>query len=82
MTNNVRNYTHADFLSEVGKTTPVIVRFSTVISSKGEAQTVRDPRGFAVKFYTNEGNYDLVGNNLPVSIAAGIEPGFELSQAV
>jgi len=42
------------------------VRFSTVVGSKGSADTVRDPRGFSIKFYTGEGNYDLVGNNLPV----------------
>jgi len=49
-----------------GKTTPVFVRFSTVIHSKGSPETLRDPRGFATKFYTDEGNWDLVGNNLPV----------------
>ena len=49
-----------------GKPTPVFVRFSTVIHSKGSPETVRDPRGFATKFYTDEGNWDLVGNNLPV----------------
>lgn len=59
-------YTSADFLSEDKKKTPVFVRFSTVIGSKGSADTVRDPRGFAVKFYTDEGNYDIVGNDLPV----------------
>jgi catalase len=46
--------------------TPVFVRFSTVAGSRGSADTVRDVRGFAVKFYTREGNYDLVGNNIPV----------------
>ncbi len=51
---------------EKGTTTPVFVRFSTVIHSKGSPETLRDPRGFATKFYTNEGNWDLVGNNLPV----------------
>jgi len=66
VTNDVSDLTKADFLSEVGKKTDVIVRFSTVIPSKGQAETVRDPRGFAVKFYTNRGVYDLVGNNLPV----------------
>ncbi|CAD7703126.1 unnamed protein product [Ostreobium quekettii] len=66
VTNDVSNLTFADFLSEPGKRTDVIVRFSTVIPSKGQAETVRDPRGFAVKFYTDQGNYDLVGNNLPV----------------
>ena len=59
-------YTFADFLQGANHTTKVFVRFSTVIGSKGSADTVRDPRGFAVKFYTNQGIYDLVGNNLPV----------------
>lgn len=58
--------TKAHFLCERGRITPVFVRFSTVIGSKGSADTVRDPRGFAVKFYTEEGNYDLVGNDIPV----------------
>lgn len=58
--------TRASFLSEKGKKTPVFVRFSTVAGSKGSADTVRDIRGFATKFYTEEGNYDLVGNNAPV----------------
>jgi catalase len=59
-------YTRADFLQEAGARTPVFVRFSTVAGSRGSADTVRDVRGFAVKFYTREGNYDLVGNNIPV----------------
>jgi catalase len=58
--------TRADFLSAGGKKTPVFVRFSTVAGSRGSADTARDVRGFAVKFYTGEGNYDLVGNNMPV----------------
>jgi len=58
--------TRADFLSEAGRRTPVFVRFSTVAGSRGSADTVRDVRGFATKFYTREGNYDLVGNNMPV----------------
>ncbi|CAD7697671.1 unnamed protein product [Ostreobium quekettii] len=66
VTKDVSNFTFADFLSEPGKKTDVIVRFSTGVPSRGGAETVRDPRGFAVKFYTNEGNYDLVGNNMPV----------------
>ncbi|WP_338705172.1 catalase KatA [Priestia aryabhattai] len=66
VTNNVSAYTKAAFLSEVGKRTPLFVRFSTVAGENGSADTVRDPRGFAVKFYTEEGNYDLVGNNTPV----------------
>ncbi|RHW36753.1 catalase [Lysinibacillus yapensis] len=58
--------TKAKFLSEKGKQTPVFVRFSTVAGSRGSSDTVRDVRGFATKFYTEEGNYDLVGNNIPV----------------
>jgi catalase len=58
--------TKAAFLGAVGKRTPVFLRFSTVAGELGSADTVRDPRGFAVKFYTEEGNYDLVGNNTPV----------------
>ncbi len=58
--------TMADFLSQAGKTTPLVVRFSTVTHQQGSPETYRDPRGFAVKFYTEQGNYDLVGNNLPV----------------
>ncbi|HZH02466.1 MAG TPA: catalase, partial [Myxococcaceae bacterium] len=53
-------------LSEVGKRTPVFVRFSTVAGERGSADTVRDVRGFAVKMYTEDGNWDLVGNNIPV----------------
>lgn len=66
VTNDVASYTKAAFLSEVGKRTPLFARFSTVAGENGSADTVRDPRGFAVKFYTEEGNYDLVGNNTPV----------------
>lgn len=66
VTHDVSSYTKADFLSEVGKRTPLFIRFSTVAGELGSADTVRDPRGFAVKFYTEEGNYDLVGNNTPV----------------
>ncbi|MDD1514605.1 catalase KatA [Priestia megaterium] len=66
VTNDVSAYTKAAFLSEVGKRTPLFARFSTVAGENGSADTVRDPRGFAVKFYTEEGNYDLVGNNTPV----------------
>ncbi|HEV6966746.1 catalase [Roseateles sp.] len=55
-----------DLFSEAGKRTPVFVRFSTVAGERGSADTVRDTRGFAVKFYTEEGNWDLVGNNIPV----------------
>lgn len=66
VTNDVTNYSKAAFLSEVGKKTPLFIRFSTVAGELGSADTVRDPRGFAVKFYTEEGNYDIVGNNTPV----------------
>ncbi|MCZ7357616.1 MAG: catalase [Candidatus Methanoperedens sp.] len=66
VTADVTRYTKAKFLSEVGKRTEVFVRFSTVGGEKGSADAERDPRGFAVKFYTEEGNYDLVGNNTPV----------------
>ncbi|WP_018661756.1 catalase KatA [Heyndrickxia acidiproducens] len=66
VTNDVTVYTKAAFLSQVGKRTPLFIRFSTVAGELGSADTVRDPRGFAVKFYTEEGNYDLVGNNTPV----------------
>ncbi|WP_170848299.1 catalase [Lentibacillus halodurans] len=62
----ISQYTKADFLSEAGKQTPMFIRFSTVAGELGSADTVRDPRGFAVKFYTQEGNYDLVGNNTPI----------------
>lgn len=64
--NNMRAYTRAAFLQEEGLETPVFVRFSTVIHPAGSPETARDPRGFAVKFYTEEGNYDIVGNHLPV----------------
>jgi catalase len=63
---DVTAYTRAKFLSRVGNRTEVFVRFSTVGGEKGSADAERDPRGFAVKFYTEEGNYDMVGNNTPV----------------
>jgi catalase len=66
VTKDVTRYTKAKFLSKVGKRTEVFARFSTVGGEKGSADAERDPRGFAVKFYTEEGNYDLVGNNTPV----------------
>ena len=66
VTEDVRQWTSAGFLSKVGKRTPVFARFSTVAGELGSADTVRDPRGFALKFYTEQGNYDLVGNNTPV----------------
>ena len=66
VTHDLTEYTRAKFLSQVGKRTEVFVRFSTVGGEKGSADAARDPRGFAVKFYTEEGNYDFVGNNTPV----------------
>ncbi|SFN38066.1 catalase [Nitrosospira briensis] len=86
-------YTRASLFAEGGKRTPVFVRFSTVFGERGSADTVRDARGFAVKFYTDEGNWDLVGNNIPVFFiqdamkfpdlvhAAKPEPHFAMPQA-
>ena len=66
VTADVTQYTRARFLSKIGKKTEVFVRFSTVGGEKGSADAARDPRGFAIKFYTEEGNYDMTGNNTPV----------------
>src|ERR1700704_2955133 len=66
VTEDVTDYCMADFLSAPGKKTPVFLRFSTVAGELGSPDTVRDPRGFAIKLYTEEGNYDLVGNNTPI----------------
>ncbi|MCE3294591.1 MAG: Catalase [Crocinitomicaceae bacterium] len=66
LTKSLSEYTRAAFLQEPGTRTPVFVRFSTVAGSRGSTDLARDARGFAVKFYTEEGNYDLVGNNIPV----------------
>lgn len=66
VTEDVTGWTKAAFLSQKGKRTPVLARFSTVAGEQGYPDTVRDPRGFALKFYTEEGNYDLVGNNTPI----------------
>ena len=65
-TKALTDFTRASVFSEVGKQTPVFVRFSTVVGERGSTDTARDVRGFAVKFYTDEGNWDLVGNNIPV----------------
>jgi catalase len=85
--------TRASLFAEPGKRTPVFVRFSTVIGERGSSDTPRDVRGFAVKFYTEEGNWDLVGNNIPVFFiqdamkfpdlihAAKPEPHFAMPQA-
>ena len=66
VTNDLSKYTCAKFLSNVGKKTEMLARFSTVGGEKGSSDSARDPRGFALKFYTEDGNYDLVGNNTPV----------------
>lgn len=66
VTDDVTKYTKAKFLSRVGKQTELFIRFSTVGGEKGSADAERDPRGFAIKLYTEEGNYDMVGNNTPV----------------
>jgi catalase len=66
VTNDVTKYTKAKFLNQVGKKTPLFLRFSTVAGERGANDCDRDPRGFAIKFYTEDGNYDMVGNNTPV----------------
>ena len=66
VTHDITKYTRAKVFSEVGKQTRMFARFSTVGGEKGSADTERDPRGFALKFYTEDGNWDLVGNNTPV----------------
>lgn len=62
----IGQYTKAKFLNDTSRKTPIFVRFSTVAGSRGSTDLARDVRGFAVKFYTEEGNYDLVGNNIPI----------------
>ena len=90
---SMAHVTRASLFAEAGKRTPVFVRFSTVLGERGSADTPRDVRGFAVKFYTDEGNWDLVGNNIPVFFiqdamkfpdlvhAAKPEPHFGMPQA-
>ena len=63
---DLSSITKASLFARAGKETPVFVRFSTVMGYRGSPEAARDPRGFAVKFYTDQGNWDLVGNNLPV----------------
>jgi catalase len=65
-THDISKYTSAKLFDSIGKKTDVLVRFSTVAGEKGSADTARDPRGFSVKFYTEEGNWDMTGNNTPV----------------
>jgi len=66
VTHDISKYTKAKLFNQIGKQTKTFLRFSTVGGEKGSADTERDPRGFALKFYTEEGNWDLVGNNTPV----------------
>lgn len=66
VTHDISRYTHAKLFSAIGKQTETFVRFSTVGGEKGSADTERDPRGFALRFYTEDGNWDLVGNNTPM----------------
>jgi len=90
---SMSSVTRASVFAEAGKRTPVFVRFSTVVGERGSPDTARDVRGFAVKFYTDQGNWDLVGNNMPVFFiqdamkfpdlihAAKPEPHFGMPQA-
>ncbi len=90
---SLADLTRASIFAEAGKRTPAFVRFSTVVGERGSTDTARDARGFAVKFYTDEGNWDLVGNNIPVFFiqdamkfpdlvhAAKPEPHFQMPQA-
>ncbi|MBA3271474.1 MAG: catalase [Acidobacteria bacterium] len=90
---SLEQLTRASLFAEAGKQTPVFVRFSTVLGERGSTDTARDVRGFAVKFYTDEGNWDLVGNNIPIFFiqdamkfpdlihAAKPEPHFAMPQA-
>ncbi|XP_011496239.1 PREDICTED: catalase [Ceratosolen solmsi marchali] len=66
VTHDITRYSKANIFSKIGKKTNIFVRFSTVAGELGSADTVRDPRGFAIKFYTEDGIWDLVGNNTPV----------------
>jgi catalase len=66
VTHDIRRHTRAKLFAAVGQTTETFVRFSTVGGERGSADTERDPRGFAIRFYTEEGNWDLVGNNTPM----------------
>lgn len=62
-TNDITRYTNASLFSEVGKQTKLVTRFSGIFTEQGEPETARDPRGFALKFYTEQGNWDLLGIN-------------------
>lgn len=86
LTSSLGEFSRAKVLTEVGQKTEVFARFSTVAGGAGSVDTPRDVRGFAVKFYTKEGNWDLVGNNIPVLLAGSPSVVFDavalvLSQA-
>jgi catalase len=71
VTHDITRFTKAGVFSAIGKQTRLFLRFSTVGGEKGSADTERDPRGFAIKFYTEDGNWDLVGNNTPIFFLKG-----------
>ena len=66
ITADITSYTKARLFSEIGKRTETFLRFSTVAGERGSIDAARDPRGFAIKLYTEDGNYDIVGNNTPI----------------
>jgi len=84
----IPEFSYAGVLNDTSRKTPIFMRFSTVQGSRGSADTVRDVRGFAVKFYTEEGNWDIVGNDIPVffiqdamkfpDIIHAVKPGMHL----
>lgn len=82
VTQDITQYTKAKLFSEVGKKTDTFVRFSTVAGERGAADAERDIRGFACKFYTEEGNWDLVGNNTPVFFIRDVHNFSDLNRAV
>jgi len=82
VTNDVSQYTRAKFLGEVGKRTEMFARFTTVAGERGAADAERDIRGFALKFYTEEGNWDMVGNNTPVFFVRDPRKFPDLNKAV
>ncbi|KAL9648072.1 hypothetical protein ABK040_012126 [Willaertia magna] len=75
VTNDITKYTKAKVFSQVGKKTELFARFSGIFTEQGDPETVRDPRGFAIKFYTEEGNWDLLGINTPVFAVRDAKPG-------
>jgi catalase len=76
VTHDITRYTKAKIFSQIGKQTPMFARFPTVAGERGAADAERDIRGFALKFYTEEGNWDVVGNNRPVFFERGIPRSF------